>query len=202
MRSMVKDVTGKTLTDEYHLKFQYACWTDKLSSPIASNIADQTYTFGVANFALSVPTISQSVAGCTMQFSVWGHFNQFGQQDAWFDYSNCSNCLNYIIKTFNPSTGAIVVENLTGMNGAVDLKPQTILELKVVATSVYSQDAARVIEDSFFLKMRQSPCVDNKLAFDPAASFVYSNHYGTSPVADVLYEIGSGSFFIDPKYST
>jgi hypothetical protein len=90
--------------------------------------------------------------------------------------------LGYIIKTFNPVTGAVTVENLTGMNGAVDLKPQTILELKFVATSVYSKEATREIEDSFFLKMRQSPCVDNVLAFNPA-----------NPVSDVSYEIGTAA---------
>jgi len=40
MRSVVTDVTGKALYDEYYLKFSYACWTDQLSSPIATNIAD------------------------------------------------------------------------------------------------------------------------------------------------------------------
>ena len=50
--------------------------------------------------------------------------------------------------------------------------------------------------------MRQSPCVDNQLAFDPSGSFVYANHYGTSVVSDVSYQIGAATVSIDPKYST
>jgi len=71
-----------------------------------------------------------------------------------------------------------------------------------VATSVYSRSLSRTQEDSFFLKLIQSPCVDNKLAFDPPGSFVYANHYGSDPVSDVTYQIGDADVVIDPKYST
>lgn len=50
--------------------------------------------------------------------------------------------------------------------------------------------------------MRQSPCVDNFLSFDPTASWTYANHYGTSPQADVTYLIGTGTQTFNPKYST
>ena len=58
-----------------------------------------------------------------------------------------------------------------------------------------------MVTDDFNLKMRQSPCVDNKIAFDPSASRVYSNAYGTAVVSDVSYLIGAATVTIEPKYS-
>ena len=49
--------------------------------------------------------------------------------------------------------------------------------------------------------MRQSPCVDNKLAFDPTGSTVYTNAYGTAVVSDISYQIGAALVTIEPKYS-
>ena len=49
--------------------------------------------------------------------------------------------------------------------------------------------------------MRQSPCVDNLLAFD-GSSWTYSNHYGTAKPPNVSYQIGSAAVTINPKYST
>ena len=74
--------------------------------------------------------------------------------------------------------------------------------MRIVTVSVYSRTTTAQVADNFYLKLRQSPCVDNMLAFDPPASFVYANHYGTSPVADVNYLIGTPVVNIDPKYST
>jgi len=75
-----------------------------------------------------------------------------------------------------------------------------MLELKIVATSTYSKSSQNVIEDAFFLKMRQSACVDNRLSFDPSST--YPNIYGLSVAADVIYEIGTTAALISPKYST
>ena len=61
------------------------------------------------------------------------------------------------------------------------------MQMKIVATSTYSTASPRVVEDTFSLKMRQSVCVDNLIAFDPADSFVYANRYGTSVVTNVSY---------------
>jgi hypothetical protein len=44
--------------------------------------------------------------------------------------------------------------------------------------------------------------VDNQIAFDPPGSFVYTNHYGSDTVSDVVYQIGDLEVIIDPKYST
>ena len=71
-----------------------------------------------------------------------------------------------------------------------------------MAISTYSKAAQNSVEDKFFLKMRQSQCVDNLLAFDPSGSRVHANGYGTSVVSDVNYKIGDSAVNIDPKYST
>jgi len=186
MRNSVTDVTGKVLYDEYNLTFKYACWTDGVS--LTTNIQDQIYQFGSGAKLLTLPAITQSVSGCTLAFKVFGNFSAFGETRAWQDYSNCSNCLNYIISAFSTTTGQITVTNAAGTRTTTgDLKPETWLELKIVATSIYSKEVTSSVEDLFVLKMRQSVCVDNKLAFDPASSFVYANHYGTSTVSDVSY---------------
>ena len=75
------------------------------------------------------------------------------------------------------------------------------MPLRIQATSTYSKTALKVVTDDFNLKMRQSPCVDNKIAFDPSASRVYSNAYGTAVVSDVSYLIGAATVTIEPKYS-
>lgn len=149
MRSSVTDVTGKVIYDEYTLTFKYACWTDELSISTTNDIADQIYEFGAAK-ALTTPTVTQSVSGCQITYKVFGNFNAFGQQQIWQDYSNCSNCLNYIISTFSTTTGAITVLNASGTKTTTgDLLPQTILQLKIVATSTYSQTTAKSVEDMF-----------------------------------------------------
>lgn len=51
------------------------------------------------------------------------------------------------------------------------------------------------------MKLRQSACVENKLSFD-SATWTYANHYGTSAVSDVSYQIGGTAVNISPKYST
>ena len=54
----------------------------------------------------------------------------------------------------------------------------------------------------FNLIMRQSECVNNKIAFDSSTAFVYDNHYGSDILADVEYMIGDNTVIINPKYST
>ena len=49
--------------------------------------------------------------------------------------------------------------------------------------------------------MRQSPCVDNLLAFD-GSSWTYTNQYGTAKPPNVSYQIGATEVKIDPKFST
>jgi len=149
----VTDIAGKVVTDEYYLTFKYACWTDTLSINFANNLLDQIYSFGQPSTTLPSPVVTQSVPGCTMAFQVFGNFNQFGQQDAWADFDTCG-CLGFIISTFNHSTGQLTIFNNDGTRStAGDLKPQTTLELKIVATSTYSTQTTRVVEDSFNLKM-------------------------------------------------
>ena len=143
------------------------------------------------------------MAGCTIAYQIWGYIGgDFTSLNQWRDYNNCSNCLSYIIKTFSTTTGAAEVESTGTMLVANDLKPQTILDLKIVTRSVFSRTATKQVEDFFLLKMRQSPCVDNRLAFDPTGAFVYANHYGTEPVKDYEYLIGTPVVQINPKYST
>lgn len=63
-----------------------------------------------------------------------------------------------------------------------------------MATSTYSRVTGGVIEDAFYLKMRQSPCVDNLLTFSPTPASQYVNTYGTdSPVKNYSYQIGSAA---------
>ena len=86
MRSRITDITGRTLYDEYKLTFKYACWTDSLSISEANNIKDQIYEFGQssgANVSLTLPTITQTVTGCTLAFQVYGYFNAFGEANVW-----------------------------------------------------------------------------------------------------------------------
>ena len=49
--------------------------------------------------------------------------------------------------------------------------------------------------------MRQSPCVDNLLAFE-GSSWTYANHYGTAKPPNISYQIGDTATNIDPKFST
>ena len=88
------------------------------------------------------------MTGCEITYKVFGNFNTFGTEQLWKDYSSCSNCLDYIISSFSTSTGVVTVYNAAGTQTATgDLKPQTILQLKIVATSTYSQTTAKTAED-------------------------------------------------------
>jgi len=109
--------------------------------------------------------------------------------------ATCTTCLDYIIKSFSTTTGQGVVENLTGTKTTTgDLKPQTVLELKIVTKSVFSRSTTASVADNFYLKMRQSPCVDNLLTFSPTPASQYVNTYGTdSPVKNYSYQIGSAA---------
>jgi len=142
-----------------------------------------------------------------VSFKVYGLFTVFGEQNTWKDYSTCS-CLGYIISAFDTTTGLVSVNNPTGTQTTVgDLKPQTLLQLKIVATSNYSRVSTGVIEDAFYLKMRQSPCVDNQLTFSPTPSSQFLNHYGTGippppNIPNFSYLIGTSAQPVDLKYST
>jgi hypothetical protein len=72
-----------------------------------------------------------------------------------------------------------------------------------VATSTYSRVTGGVIEDPFYLKMRQSPCVDNLLTFSATPSSQYANSYGTTtPIPNYSYQIGTTAVNVNLKYST
>jgi len=123
----------------------------------------------------------------------------------WIDFSDASGSLDYIVTAFDDTNGKITVENADGTKTTTgDLKPQTNILLKIVVTSTWSRSSFRVVEDEFTLVVydeTSNACPTNKVAFDPSGSYVYANHYGTSVVSDVNYEIGD-TVNIDPKYST
>jgi len=94
--------------------------------------------------------------------------------------------------------------NTTGTKTTTgDLKPQTLLNLKVVATSSDSVKTNPSVEDEFTLTMRVSVCVDNKIAFDPSGSNTYAGaNSGGAVASDITYVIGESAQNITPKYST
>jgi len=80
--------------------------------------------------------------------------------------------------------------------------------LKIVTKSVFSRSATASVADNFYLKMRQSPCVDNQLTFSPTPSSQFIFHYGTvtpvptPPIPNYSYLIGTSAKNVDLKYST
>lgn len=195
-RTKVYDVAGRTLYDEYEIAFWYLCWNDYVTM---NTLIDQTYQFGQGAMTLQTPVITHTYADCPITYKIFGYFPGFSVGDNWFDYSTCS-CLNYVISGFDVLTGIAVVTNASGTKTTTgDLKPQTIMQLKIQATSTQSKQVPA--SDIFYLKLRQSPCVDNKLSFD-SATWTYANQYGTSAVKDYSYLIGTTAVNILPKYST
>ena len=64
------------------------------------------------------------MAGCTIAYQIWGYVGgTFDTLNRWEDFNNCGNCLDYIIKTFDTTTGAAEVESNGTMLVANDLKP-------------------------------------------------------------------------------
>ena len=119
---------------------------------------------------------------------------------SWDDYLTCT-CLSYFIQSFSTSTGQVQVYNANGTKTTTgDLKPSTVLQLKIVATSTYSQTLTNTVTDYFSLTMSTSTCLNNKIALDGT---IYSN---TSPggvnIPNISYIIGSTFVTYNPLFST
>jgi hypothetical protein len=76
------------------------------------------------------------------------------------------------------------------------------MEFKIVGISTYSKTSQSVVSDSFFIKMSQSPCVGNAVAFTHNSVQVYAHSYGADEVQNLFYTVGGGDYSKSPLYST
>jgi len=192
--------TSSVLYDYFHVEIDHVCRADELSITIANDIGDATYTFNESSGAavdIATPTVTNSVADCTVAYALFG-FNT--ASDKWEDFSDATGPLAYIISAFNTTTGKVTVLNTAGTKtSAGDLKPQTLLNLKVVATSSDSVAAGKTVEDEFTLTMRESKCVNNKLALDTSTN---ANSSSGVVIPDIAYTWDTTAVTKTPAYST
>ena len=110
-------------------------------------------------------------------------------------------CLGYFINSFNSASGLVRIYNADGTKTTSgDLKPSTVINLMIVATSTYSQTSMNTVTDYFSLTMSTSTCLNNKIALDGST---YSNtSLGGVNIPNINYIIGSTQLTYNPLFST
>ena len=110
------------------------------------------------------------------------------------------------ISSFVTSTGVATVSVAGTENSGIApttglaWKPQTIIKLKIVATSTYSKTTLRSVSNEFTLTLSDG-CSANKIALDGTT---YSNRLNTSgiSIADFSYTIGDTAVPKLPLFTT
>ena len=188
-----------TVYDQFTVSFVYACASDSLTiTNLASNMLDQTYTYGAAALTLPTPAISHTVSGCATTFKIYAYSTLL---NIWRDYADADSPLPFI-SAFSTSTGvASVFYAGTGTDTILTgqtWKSKTILQMKIIATSTYSKSVSSTVTDVFMLTMSDN-CAQNKIALDGTS---YGNANTGTAISDFSYVIGSASITKLPIIST